>query len=257
MKTLILIALFMGQIITGHYRKPRGGPAPVAAWPQNDGSGLTLSDVSGNANTATISAAGAVTWQTNGTIPGTTTFWTSTGGARAANATPTAFDGSSPFTICTWLIPNTLNTDNWVVTNFDASTTALQGYGLEIPVNAGIRFYLINNLATPTYIDVSTPTSNLVPIGSLTQVCIVYSGSRTAAGVTAYSNGVARGLTVNKDTLGAGSTASVTPITLGAAKNGAGFTSPYHGAQAFTELWPVAFTGTQIANNFALGPRIN
>src|ERR1700679_1396372 len=75
----------------------------ILGLPMNDGSGLILHDVSVNADNATLSGAGAVTWQSNVGFPGTTTLWSGTGNAVVSNPALVNFDGTKPFSVTVWV----------------------------------------------------------------------------------------------------------------------------------------------------------
>lgn len=228
-------------------------PTQISAWPMNEGSGLTLHDVSGNSNTATISVAGAVTWQSNSGIPGTTTLWSGTGKATATSTTLTNFDGTKPFSVAVW-IKTTASVESTFLGTLNPSNN-FQGWSLEIASGgAGVnpRLFLINSFSATNLIQVDTFSTGTTD-GELHYIVATYDGSRTAAGVKIYKDGNSLITTVTTDSLSA-TTASGLPVTIGARADGS---TAYVGAMAFSEIVPGVLSPSTISANFTAGPKIN
>lgn len=259
MKTILfsLLLLLAQQINTGNFRRVAAPPTTsVSAWPMNEGSGLTLHDISGHNNTATISAAGAVTWQANAGLPGITPLWSGTGNAVASNVALTNFDGTAPFSVSAWInFPGGLPASTFVG-NLNASNN-FQGWELST-INAsdqydGLTFYLINSYPTNA-INVTQAFNNPLTVG-LHYVVATYDGSQHAAGVNLYMDGVLQVIDIppNPDTLTA-SSASGLPVTFGSRSDGS---QELAMPMAFVEIYSSVLTQAQISSNFAAGPGIH
>jgi hypothetical protein len=220
----------------------------ISSWPMNEGSGLVLNDTSGSANTANIDNAGAVTWGSNSGFPGTTPLWNGTAGAAASNTVITAFDGTTPFTISLWMHPN--NTSGAALMSTFATLANFAGW--EVTYNgspATISFFLVNNLGV-NYIQVA---GSLVVSGAGPHyVVVTYDGTKTAAGVKIYVDGVKDTNIVTSDTLTLNPASSI-PVHFGERQNS---TANFTGPMAFCEVFPCVLNQAAITANFAFGPAI-
>lgn len=246
LSAIIVGILLNGQTVnTGHHRG-LGVPACTAlsAWPMNEGSGLTLHDVSvGGTNTATINTGASVTWQSNAGLPGTTTLWNGSGFALAASSTLTNFDGSLPFAVAGWY---TFSSASATFIG-DLDTSINRGWELQ-ESGSNLYFNLFNSFPSPTLQVHTTSTVS----AALHYAAITYDGSRSAAGVHIYIDGSNVTITSVFDTL-AGTTATGLPARFGARDNGS---LGYTGAMAFIEIYPCVPAPTFWATNFAAGPGI-
>lgn len=223
----------------------------ISGWAMNEGSGLTLHDTLGS-DTATINAGGAVTWQTNAGLPGTTPLWNGSGFATAANVTPTNFDGTTPFSIALWITTPSNGADSTMLGTLNASGGTFQGWEVQQqnPFAGGrLTFYLINNYPSNA---IAVQSTVGIPSG-LTYVVVTYDGSRTAAGVKIYFNAILQTNSVAINALSA-STASGNPVRFGGRNDG---TQKYTGPMAFQELFNFVLTSTQVAVFYAAGPQLN
>lgn len=211
--------------------------APVSAWPMTEGSGLTLNDTSGNSNTATINAAGSVTWQANAGFTGITPRWNGTGLAIAASTTLTSFTGLTPFTL--HLKESTVSAGTQSLMGTLNIAPTFQGW--EISTSAGKTRFVLFNTASTNGIDVSG--SSLINTGAATDVVVVVDGSQHASGVSIYVNGILEALTVGEDNLTA-TASNALPLTFAARRDSQ---VPFTGAMAGAQIYPCLFNAAQAA----------
>jgi len=227
------------EVITGHRKifTSGGGPTLVDSWPANDGSGSTFANPTDAGNPAT---ATSVAWTTPTGFPGATATYNGTSSfAVATNFTHTNFDGSSPFSVSTWVYStDDANSDYRIVNTLDAAATGIPGWSLELVGANGlgqnqVAFLLSNDIGS-NLIGVFTTTT--MTLNAIHNVCVTYSGSKSASGVKIYIDGTLAGVTVTADSL-TGSIASPVPVYLGALKNGAGVNSFFKGSMGFTHIY--------------------
>jgi hypothetical protein len=227
-----------------------GGITGIAGWRMNEGSGLTLNDIGGSSDNATISASGAVTWQSNAGFAGTTPLWNGSGNAVASSTTLTNFDGTTAFSVAAWIKTSSTSEEAFMGT-LNASAGNYQGWEIQKRSSGGqLLFFLINNYPT-NY--VSVYGSTVIDNGSLHYVVATYDGSRTAAGVKLYVDGSLETMTVVSNNLSATSANSL-PARFGARNNAS---DEYTGVLAFTEIWNSVLTSTQVSTFYAAGPQLN
>lgn len=225
--------------------------AALSAWPMNEGSGLTLNDVSGHGNTITLTGS-AVTWQTNTGFPGTTPLWSGTGQGNATSGTLTNFTGTSPFWISTWVKMPFSAAEQTLFGTLDVSGT-FRGFALETLDTSGIsvpNFFLVGTY--PSSAIVANGSTNIAD-GLIHYVVVSYDGTQTAAGVSIYVDAVKNTTTGTINTLTT-TTANGLPVVIGARSNG---TTEYPGVEAFTEIGAGTLSQATISANFALGPGIH
>jgi len=223
--------------------------APLVIWRMNEGSGTTLNDTGGHADTATISPGTAVVWQSNAGLPGTTPMWNGTGQATAASTTLTNFEATQSFSVSAWVNATTLG-GALVSTLSGANTT---GWGLELVNAAGpITFFLISNFGGNNLIQVNA-NSGTFSTGTLHNVVATYTGTRSALGVKIYVDGVAVATTIIKDQLVTGSIQNGVPANIGARPGGT--VQVLNGAMAFVRIYNFTLSSTQVATLFANGPQ--
>lgn len=228
-------------------RRRGGACSPLGAWPMNEGTGLLLHDTSGNANNATINTAGAVTWQANAGLPGTTPLWNGTGNALAASASQTSFTGATPFSVSAWVnIPAPL-TNQVFLSTLDTAGGTFKGWEMQTG-SLGFGFFLINTFPSSA---IQVNTSTLAP-SALHYLVATYDGSQTAAGVKLYVDGALGTMAIGNDTFTA-SASNGLPMRVGARNDG---TLELSGAMAFAEVYSCVLTPTQVAANNAAGPGI-
>lgn len=246
----------LGQsVITGRYRKPAAGsssPVTVSAWPMDEGSGLTLNDVSGNANTALINTSAALAWTPNIIKSGVTSpDWNAGAGyALAGNASLTNFDGTAPFSVGAW-IDSTAAAPQCIVGTLNPASSYL---GWEVGLDAsGGRAYAqvyINNTPGSNWIAVASTSS---PVdGAVHYLAVTYDGSKHAAGVTIYVDGVATTTNITGDNLSSSAASGFAARLCERADGTDGYFSGIGYVQIVTGEW----TAAQVATNFAAGPGI-
>jgi hypothetical protein len=226
----------------------------VECWPMNDGSGTTMADGCGTGNTETL-ALGTLTWGSNPPLPGTTATFSATAGLNGTNTTATNFDGTTPFSISTWVYMNGSNGESrTLVSNLAAST--FQGYELGIQNLGGTTnaayMYLINNFGSGNY-QVNWTLAGLA-LGTWYNITVTYDGSRTIAGELIYING-SQASTFGGDghNLSASIANGTTPVALGVRPNGN--TNPLDGIEGYTRMWNRVLSATDVANYYAAGAR--
>jgi hypothetical protein len=244
-------ATFFGQNV------PHGtvlNPCLVAAYPMNEGSGLTLNDQSVNANTATLAATGH-TWQSNSGLPGTTLLFTGGAGvlgAAAASATPTSFSNTHAFSVSFWTV--TAAGVQFFLSTRNATGGTNQGWAILNANSSGsglIQFSLVASGGNS--LNAQQRNDTAYSLGVLHYIAVVYDGSSTAAGVQVYVDGVAKFMSTNVDSLSSSSASSI-PLNFGQENNG---TNKLSGtAMAFVEVYNCAITSGFIASSNTSGPGI-
>lgn len=240
------------QSIGSGVSNPSGSAQPtiLSAWPMNEGSGLTLNDTSGNSNTAFINLAAEVVWQSNAGLPGTSPLFTGDGGAGFALATIaalTSFNGSTPFSLSAWFNPQTAASGSLFGT-VDALGGTFQGWELNSAASRALAFILANTITTNWIVVIGSQAGTP---GTANYGVVTYDGSKTAAGVNLYMNGVLDpSPTVTGNNL-TGVTSNSLPVRFGQRNDG---TSSLNSVMAFCKIYSGALTGSQVAANFALGP---
>lgn len=261
--TLAVMMLFAQMIHTGPYRKAVGrilNPCAIGAWPMNESSGVTLHDVTANANTATISGTLNVDyfWQSNMGLPGTTVNWGGINGyALTTNTTVTNFDGTTPFSATAWFAAPDAHAYAMMGTLLSASN--FKGWSFETKVPGGSSdlvtadFFLVNSYPSNAIdVEATVGGTGVQPAtGPPTYFVVTYDGTQKAAGVKFYANGslLAHSATT-ADTL-TSSTANSTPIRFASRDDG---TKAMVGAMAFAEVYNCVLTPTQISTYYASGP---
>lgn len=221
----------------------------ISAWPMNEGSGLTLHDVSSNSNNVTIASSSDITWQANAGFPGTTTLWNGVAGAPATSTTLTNFTGATPFSLSAW-IKTSATTEQGILSTLNG-LGGFQGWEMELTPTTGFLNFFVINSNPSNQIEVHGST-DLIGAG-LKYVVATYDGSKTAAGVKLYVNGVLETPTVTTDAL-TGSAANGIAAHVGSRIDG---TSPFNGVEAFAEIYNAVLTQSQITANFTAGPGIH
>lgn len=240
------IALTVGDINVGL----------AEGWPMDDGSGTALNNpITGN--TATV-AAGSLTWQANGSLPGLTPLFSATAYVVAANHNNTNFDGTTPFSLSVWLILPVTYTGT--LTPFSTLDTAAGFRGWELQLNPFFTngawqwvplLYLIENYPTNTM----APQAVAGIVGAQVHNLIVtYDGGRSAVtSAKFYIDGVAVASTSTNDTLSV-SIANAKNLTMGARTDGS---NPMTAGSVMTRarIWPRALSQSDVTNYFTAGVR--
>jgi hypothetical protein len=219
----------------------------VAGYYMNEGSGSTFSSTP-SSNDATASS---VTWTTSSGFTGQVASFNGTSSqATAASATPTSFSNTQPFSACVWFNATSVpgSGDAILLKNLVTSGAANPGFQIDLTSAAEISVFLINNVGTGNYIN--TTTVGTISSGSLHQVCVTYSGSSTAAGVSIYIDGAAQSNVVGTDAL-AGSSVSTQPVLIG--WDGSDTTQTFNGVMGRVRIWNVEKSAPQIAAYYAAG----
>jgi hypothetical protein len=113
----------------------------------------------------------------------------------------------------------------------------------------GTDIYLISNVTTSNYIHVTT-TNNSFAANTLNLSCVTYDGSKTAAGVLAYSNGVQDSMATILNGL-TGSMSSTVPLYIGGEFDGAG---GFPGAIGRVRVYSSKLSASQISAMYTAGP---
>jgi hypothetical protein len=90
-----------------------------------------------------------------------------------------------------------------------------------------------------------------VTASTLNHVCMTYSGSGVAAGITVYVNGVTSALTVASDTLAGNTIASTNPMLIGA---NVGPNDFYNGAIGGVQIFSRLLSGSEVVALYHHGP---
>ena len=179
----------------------------------------------------------------------------------AANNTNTNFDGSLPFSMCSWF--------NMTASPANASYSLISNLALSVGVGPGIQFvfstlasgnvgqlglFLSNNVSTSI---MHVDTAITIPANGLHFGCVVYHGDFVAANVQFYLDGASMSTTVESNTLGSNSITSTAPMFLGcipdliATCNGQYF----KGALAYNKIYNRALTQADVTALYSIGPR--
>lgn len=241
-------ATFYGQNASS---TPGLNPCLVSAWAMNEGSGLTLNDSApGGTNTATINTGSSVTWTTNSIKTGVVSpVWNASGFALTTNTTLENFPGTQAFSVSAWVNPLS-NTEQTFFGTLNMSAGDI-GWELEQNSSGQTDFILIDSVPSGNYLIVNGNLGALS--GSLHYIVATYDGSKTAAGVHIYRDGVAESTTIAHDNLTSSATGSGLPVRFAGRTDG---TDKYSGAMAYAEVYNCALTPTQIATYNAAGPGI-
>lgn len=263
MKTLVFIALFLGQMInTGPRRKSIGYVVTpctgcLDAWAMNEGSGSTLHDSNQSTGTNLTLSGGTPNWASNGFSTPTLGFGTpgGSGTATGGSATPTNFTGASPFTISLWVYA--YNFTNTVFTLFDTTAgLTTPGIYLRKAGSGDLRWEAVfEGGAYPTQAafvqagGTNCPAPPFSPPAIMYNYVLTYSGTPAASSLQIYINGLA--CTMSTLTNNLSSTVSTTnPVIIPGAIGASG------ASIAYVETWGSALSGATIAANYALGPKV-
>lgn len=210
---------------------------PLENWLANETSGTTIANTANGGNPAT---ATNVTRGSTAGFPGNIAQYNGTSSfAFATNFTNTNFDGSTPFSISTWVYSTMgVGTSGRLMSTLDTSTTPVPGWDLSLIGAAStdtISFDLINNISTNL---ISIQTSTTLSLNAIHHICVNVDGSKTAAGVHIYIDGSLAAIngSMTTDTL-TGSSASPVPVALGALHNGAAAASFFQGSMGYSRVY--------------------
>lgn len=252
-----ILLMSMSQAVSiGHHRTAGRNPCVVSAWPMNEGSGLTLHDVSGNGNNATISSAGNLAWTANSIKSGVTSpVWSGLGGAVSTSTTLANFSNTHAFSTSVWIKGLTSTGTETSFINTLNTGSNYQGWEIEKQSNSDTQpdlftSILINNLFGNNFIQVSANTT--IDDGALHYLVMSYSGSNTAGGVTTYVDGSPISTIIFSNTLSA-TIAGGLPVWIAQRNDG---TDSMIGAMAYAEVYNCALSSAQVAAYYASGPGI-
>jgi hypothetical protein len=225
----------------------------VDGWGLSEGTGTTSANTTADSNTLTHTG---VTWAPATGFPASTANYNGTTSVSvAANATNTAFNGSTPFSVCLWLRPTTVApSDQFVVSNFDNALSTVTGWGIEVSA-ASMRVYLVNTLPS-NYITTITGGGPMA-VNVTHFFCMTYDGSHTAGGLVLYIDGTVAPQVIfnNSFTADGGSMAVTNPVLIGAQRSGTGITSLYSGALCCVRIHNRVLSGSEITTLNALGAK--
>lgn len=218
----------------------------VDCWPMTDGTGSALADGCSTSNAALL-FTGGFTWQTNYTLPGTTLL-NSNAYFVGSNQTATNFTGATAFSISTWVGSSNFAAGSQAIISTLNPAASFIGWELETDAGGHPHGFLVNTYPSNA---IETASTAVLSAG-LHYVVVTYDGSKTAAGVKFYIDGVlGTNGTPTADTL-TGSIANTLPVTILARNNG---TDAFIGVEAFTRLYNRALSQADITNYFTAGPR--
>lgn len=225
-------------------------------WPMNEGSGTTFHDAVGS-DPMTIN--GTVTWQSNTGLTGTTPYFGGSGYAVGSTATPTNFTGTTPFSVAFWFADTAAASTSWVVGNSTFASPYL-GWGVFINAPGSILaeggYLIFDVIQSYSGNAIQVANSNGAPSSIPFYVVITYDGSKTAAGVKMYYNGLSAvgQQETNFDTFTGPSAASGLPIQVGEAPGGG---IPFVGAITGLAVYNCALNPTDIATYAGRAQGIN
>jgi hypothetical protein len=268
MKILVLLLLFLLQINTGGRRKVYGtsyNACLVSGWPMNEGSGLTLHDVTSNANTYTLGSVGAgstaAQWQTNTGFSGTTLLFKQAAGASAygsaASTSLLNFSGTQPFSVAAWIYTTNTTSEMALVSTLNVSNN-YQGWELQRQSNGNTlrpAFFLINSYPSNAIAVYGIGSGGVgLPTSSVVYVSATYDGSKSASGVHIYVNGVEEGAYgVPANSLTSNSTGSGLAPKIGARSDGS---DSLDSVIADVAVYNCVPSTTFWSTNYAKGPGI-
>jgi hypothetical protein len=235
-----------------------GLPAPTLGlmeyWKSQDGTGSTLAN-SGSDSPNSATGTG-VTWGAGvGFTGNVATFDGSTSYATAASAPFTSFDGTTPFSACTWITPSTYAySASFILSNFYAGeVTGGWGMGMFGSSSAPAGRLLVT-MSTASGGRMFMQTSGVVfpTINTNHLACFTYDGSKLAAGVVIYADGSAQTPLVSVDTLAGGSIASTLPLTIGRSDATDGQYFP--GAIGRVRIYNRMLSSAELSTMYAAGP---
>jgi hypothetical protein len=224
----------------------------VECWAGTDGSGATFADDCGTSNIQTLQT-GTLTWGTNAGLPGSTATFSPFAFTSGANDTATNFDGTTPFSVSAWIWPTGTVTGSPAIVSTLNPAANFQGWELQLSPTGSS--WWVSALIVNTYPvnAIQVVSSSSLTNNALHYVVMTYDGSRTAAGMKIYIDGVASpSYTVDADSLTATAASGINP-SIGARTNGS---VPFGGGViAYTRIWNRALSSTDVANYFAAGAR--
>jgi hypothetical protein len=225
----------------------------VECWPMTDGTGTTFADGCGTSNIETLQT-GTLTWQSTSSLPGLTPLFSATAYTTGVNQTATNFNGATPFSVSAYVnITGAATSERTIASTLDPNNNFI-GWEFTIDATGGTAFHLHAFL-------VNDYPSNAIEVGTTTvlttatthRVTMAYDGSKTAAGVAFYIDGI---LCTNnspvEDTL-TGSLVNTKSVSLGARTDG---TQPLiAGVIAYTRIYNRLLSQTDETNYTAAGAR--
>lgn len=218
----------------------------VECWPMTDGSGSTFADGCGTSNTQTVTF-GTLTWGSNAGLPGSTPTFNGGTYTSGANQTATNFTGATAFSVSSWVDLTMIDVnERTIISTLDAANNFI-GWEFSSSSTQHLELFIVNTYpSNAIQVDSSTTLTT-----GLHYVVATYDGSKTAAGVKIYIDGVLNTNTVPEDTL-TGSAANTKPAFFGARTNG---TDQWVGVIAYTRIYNRVLSQTDITNYFNAGAR--
>jgi len=158
----------------------------LAYWKLDESSG----DASDSVGSHTLTNAN-VTYST-GIVNNGAVFGSTTDDLYTAADTDFNFDGSGAFSFSTWSNQTTLANDGYLIAHLKSSGN-YEGYTLQVNNSGKLIFYIGAENAGSNIVYVQTG-NGVITTGAWYHVVVTYDGSKTAAGVKIYVNGVKQGL---------------------------------------------------------------
>lgn len=220
----------------------------VDCWPMTDGSGTTIADGCGTSNTQTL-AAGAFTWGSHSGLPGSTPLFNGTAFTVGANQTATNFDGSTPFSVSSWINVSTVSVEQSILSTLDPSNNFV-GWELQIDPSGRPHGFVVNSYPINA-VEVFTTTCT-VTASALHYVVMTYDGSKTAAGLAFYLDGTLCANAFPGENSLTGSIVNTKAVALGGRNGG---TNPLNGVEAYTRIYNRILSPTDVTNYFSAGAR--
>lgn len=224
--------------------------SPVAVsteyWKSQEGSGSTLLN-SGTDSTNTMTATNLAWATADGFQSTVATYNGATAYSVASSAAGTSFTNTQPFTACAFFTASNSSESSFILSNLQTGISAAPGFRIGL-LSGHADVYLISNASTSNLIHGLTP--DIVANGGVPHhICITYTGSSLASGLTLYIDGTQHSYTVATDAL-TGSTASTTPLYIGSE---ADFSQFFAGAIGGVQVWPEALSAASIETIYAYG----
>ena len=240
---------------------PSGTPTPVSNFMPitvglvtapnvNEGTGTTSIDNSPFGENLTITSG---TWSgASSPLANSIVFNGTTTHMDVPNVNTLNFSGNSPFTIATWIYLGSSGSNYTVVGNLNGAANYI-GWELSLVDHAVVSncpsgscpaFVIANNYGS-NYIDVNATS----PLTTSTwhQVTVVYSGTKTAAGVTIYVDGVVQTLGTSSSTL-TGTAHNTLAARFGLREDGTGQPLPSGSMIGPSYFWNRILSANDVAN---------
>jgi RHS repeat-associated protein len=227
----------MGNTLTSTVQGVSGG-APAAWWQLNQTTGTTVTDASGNGNTATLNAAAGWTSSGAATFNGTSSAISTNG--PVANTT-------SSFSVSAWA--NLASTATW---GDVASQQAGAASGFELQYDLADKAWSFTRDNTDTNGSTATFAHAATTPATGTWYHLVGVFDASSGAMTLYVNGTAAASATDSTPYN-----SFGPVTIGAGRYNSSLTSFFNGQIANVQIYPRALSASDVATLDANGQHGN